>query len=61
MTREHAELLCDIIDIATEGNWPNTRNGLIDDRGHNPKDLVAAVNQLCELAGRSPILSEKDF
>ena len=60
LDRKTADIICDLIDCATETNWPDARDGMIA-RGYEGKEVAAAVDVLCEIAGRSPIIEAGDF
>jgi hypothetical protein len=60
MSPVQAEIIAALIEIATDGNWPATRNGLLD-RGYTPDECVEAIEELCNIAGISPILGQEDF
>jgi len=60
MTRQDACIILDIIECATDGNWPNTRNGL-EDMGYNVAEIVDTTGRLADLAGRTNSISAEDF
>lgn len=60
LSQDDACALIDIIDKATEGNWPNTASELLE-MGHEPEKLCEVVNRVAKVAGRSPIFDPGDF
>lgn len=60
LTRDQADILCTLLDKATESNWPPVAEGMLE-AGHEPKEIVEAATALCKLAGRRPMLEEGDF
>ena len=60
MTQEDACTILDVIEIATDSNWPNVRNGL-EDMGYNGAEVAAATGALAELAHRTNPISVDDF
>lgn len=60
LTSEQADILCDVIDAGTDGTWPHVRDHLLE-IGWTPEQVVAAVEALAEIAGRSPQFEIEDF
>ena len=60
MTREQADILAQLIDVAIEGNWPNVADQMTQ-AGWTPREIAAAAKVLTDLAGRTEILTEGDF
>ena len=60
MTQQDACTILDLIECATDGNWPDIRNGL-EDIGYNGAEVAAATGALAKLAHRSNPISAGDF
>ena len=60
MILENACILLDLIECATDGNWPLTRDGL-KEMGYNGQEVTEAAGFLAELAHRSNPISAEDF
>ena len=60
MNESQATILIRMIEIATDGNWPHTADGLID-MGYDPTEVVDACRVLSDLAHESPFIEECDF
>lgn len=60
MTSSDAQTILDLIECATDDNWPKTVNSLTD-MGYNGTEVVAATKALAELGQRSNPLDINDF
>ena len=60
MTKEQACVILDVIECATNSNWPNTVDGLIA-MGYDGRDIEEATETLAELAHRDNPISAEDF
>ena len=60
LTRDDANILSDVIDVATESNWPNIAATLVD-RGYSPEEVEKAAGKLATLAGRTNPICAGDF
>lgn len=52
MNDEQSNVILDLLEAATSGNWPNTRDFLIGEMGYSPDDIIDAWNALETMAGR---------
>lgn len=55
-----ADVLCRILEAATEGNWPNIRDRLVD-TGYRPDEMIAAWKAVADIAGVECGICESDF
>lgn len=60
MTSSDAQIILDLIEYATDGNWQNTVRNL-EEMGYNGGEVVAATEVLAKLARRTNPLSLSDF
>ena len=60
MTTSEAMIILDIIECATDSNWPNTASGL-GEMGYTGIEIVAATKTLAELGHRSNPFHIDDF
>lgn len=60
MDQDEAILVLDIIEAATDGNWPQFRDALLE-RGYTPDKIVEFGEKLADVSGMSNPFSEEDF
>ena len=60
LTDEQAAILTTLLEVATDGNWPQVA-AAIQDRGYKPAEVVEAWDALCDIAGQSTAVDVGDF
>ena len=60
MNHEHARIILDVIEAATEVNWPHMAQELTN-RGYTGPEVEAATGALAEIAHRDNPISADDF
>lgn len=60
MTSLQASIICFLIEAATDCNWPNTRDSMLE-AGYSADEVANAVETLCDIAGMTPIITAGDF
>ena len=60
ITKRDAEVLSDLIDVATETNWPTVASAMIE-RGYTGKQVEQASAKLADMARRTNPISADDF
>lgn len=59
-TLNEASLLVQLIEVASESNWPRIRDAMLE-RGWQPAEIIDATNKLCRMAHISEIICKEDF
>ena len=60
ITEKDAEIILDIIEAGTDGNWPNVRDRLLE-RGYQPKEVEDATGRLAKMVGQDNPVCADDF
>ena len=60
ITRIDADILINLIEVATEENWQPIAAAMID-RGHTGKEVEKAVSKLADIVGRTSPITANDF
>ena len=60
VSADHADILCKILEVATEGNWDDVRDRLIE-TGYEPDEIIAAWKAVADIARVDCGISEDDF
>lgn len=61
MTETQAAILVDMIEAATESNWPKVRDKLVDEHGWTPDAVLDACETLADIAHRPYFVERGDF
>ena len=60
LTRGQASIIAFLLDRATQSNWGELRDAVLD-AGWSVNEVVQATKQLCHIAGINNILDADDF
>ena len=60
ISAHNADVLCKILEVATEGNWPDVRDRLVD-TGYKPDEIIAAWKAVADIARVECGICESDF
>lgn len=62
LTKSQADVILKALEVATESNWPNTRDRLVVEAGYTPRQIIEAWQALEKLAGcKGTAPTVKDF
>ncbi len=54
-------VVLDLLDVATEGNMPRVRSGMIEERGYKPAHIIEVTDKLTKAVGRDSSFELGDF
>lgn len=60
MNQDQLQIIYDMLEVATDGNWPAVRERLLG-MGHTAETIVGATDALAEECKRLPQLEQSDF